>query len=518
VQVGATLLASGVQVCDAPELRNEAPFDLVEFPSARPNHVRMYGAGVAVGDFAGDGLPDALMFGTTGASYLVHEAAGWKPDPPGGLEAGLAFDMGFGGSVADVDDDGDLDVFVTRYTQPNLLLLNDGRGHFEEAAVERGIDGGMHRSSSSAWADFDGDGDLDLAVGGHGLIIEDGRNSGEFPPGEKTWLYQNDGQGFFTDVSNLLPPGVQASYTFVPAWVDVDRDGLPDLYLINDIGWGYAPCRLVWNRGGGVFEPDNGQAGLDLPISGMGLAIGDTNRDGVLDFLVPAWAKNGYMVSDAAAGVWENQAESQGLAPSLGHYNQRVGWAAEFADMDLDTRLDAVVVYGFIQTQLSPNTPGQPDALYLQTDDGSFVDAAPTWGVADSTAGRGLVVADINRDGHLDLAKPSVDGPRRIYLSRCSERAWLTVTLRAEAPNTHAVGAHIRVYAEGQTWERTVYAGSTSYASGGPPEVHFGLGDLQRVDAIEVLWPDGGVSRFDDLPTRQALTVERSLRAGSRAP
>ena len=116
-------------------------------------------------------------------------------------------------------------------------------------------------------------------------------------------------------------------------------------------------------------------------------------------------------------------------------------------------------------------------------------------------------MANINDDGWLDLFKPTLDGPSPLYLSRCGEEAWLRIALEQDGLNRHGIGAKIRLTAAGRTQVGTIRAGGTSLASSGPPEVHFGLGDLDTVDRVEIWWPDSSVTTLEDLATRQVLTI-----------
>jgi hypothetical protein len=501
--------ASGVVPCPFPAKRQDAPFDLHAFDDPPQLLNRAHGAGAVVADFFGDGRPDAFFFGSKRAELVLQDPDGTLHHNPGGvISAEVPMDMGFGGSVADFDADGDLDVYMSRYQEPNVLLENVGDGTFRDVAAERGVQGAAnHFSASSSWADVDRDGDLDLFVSGHGFVIE-GQPIKTFEPGNPSYLFLNDGAGHFTDGSGLLPQAFHDTYTFVGTWVDLNRDGWPDLYGINDLGNKFAPCMFLWNQGPKGFVADE-SAGLDVDVAGMGVGVGDLNGDAADDFLISAWGRVKLLYS-SPAGVWIDFAQATGVLPAVDAANQEVGWATELADMDNDGDLDAPMVFGFLSTEFIYNERSQPDALWLQQADGTFVDEAPAWGVADLSAGRGLVVADLNRDGWLDLVKPDVAGPSLIHLSRCGEEAWLQVTLRdPTVPNGFAIGARVEVEAEGRLHYRHVMAGSTSYGSGGPPEIHFGFGSLDQVDRVRVIWPDGEVGEAGPVATRQFLTLTR---------
>jgi hypothetical protein len=531
------LVEDGEVICADPAARESAPFDGNAYPTVNPEFKRMYGAGVVVEDLTGDGRLDMLMLGKFDASYFQQMADGtYQVNPPGSFPAGTALGDAFGGVAADYDGDGDVDLFVTRYGRDDVLLANRGDGTFENVTRDalpplvRLGDSGLtdtgapglsnfdwnaglnHRSSSAAFGDYDRDGDLDLIIGGHGLVIEDGTHPSEFPPAEPSFLYQNNGDGTFTDMSHLIPQDVHNGYTFVVSWVDLDNDGWDDLYFINDLGNAYQPCRVLWNRvaKGEGFVPDDNVHGLDVPVAGMGLAIADMNGDGTEDLLVPAWGRMRYMLSSESLDTWVDYASSRGLVTDDSR-NQTVAWGAEFRDMDNDMDLDAVVVFGFIHTRVSPNTPVQPDGLWLQGLGGSFEDVAPSWGVDHEGSARGLGVGDLNGDGWLDLVKPNLDGPNILEISRCGSESWLRIRLRQPGTmNTHAVGARVRVYtADGRIQTRRIRAGGTSYGSASPMEAHVGLGAFDIVDRVEVSWPDGMESVHEDVAGRQGITITR---------
>ncbi|MFT4624262.1 MAG: hypothetical protein ACI8PZ_002921 [Myxococcota bacterium] len=506
---GVVVHASGPIGCADPTARAAAPFDTITFPYADDRrYVRMWGAGVMAGDFDDDGHIDVMMLGGASSLYLRQSAGGEFTDTFAQDVVALEpLDEVFGGAAADFDGDGDLDAYITRYRRPNVLLRNDGTGRFEDVTDMHGLGLGEHRSGAAAWADYDRDGDLDLYIAGHGRIIEDGSTAHDFPPGEPSYLFENTGTGF-ADRSDLLPPELHDGYTFVGGWHDVDDDGWVDLWAINDIGGAQRPCTLVRNLGGGIFVPDDNAAGLDLAVSGMGLGVGDVNRDGTDDFIVPAWNEVKFMLSAGTSGVWINHSRTLEVHGDPDQ-NQVVGWAAEIADMDNDSDLDIPMLFGFIDTQLSENGAGQPDALFIQDDAGAFSDEAVAWGVADAGYARGLALADLNNDGWLDMAKPDIDGPRLLHMSRCAEQSWLRVSLRMPGMNTRAIGARVEIEAAGRVQYRRIYAGGTGYGSSGPPEAHFGLGDADMVSRITVQWPDGVVTDHRGIEARQILTIRR---------
>ena len=322
-----------------------------------------------------------------------------------------------------------------------------------------------------------------------------------------SFLYENVG-GRFVDRSERLPAELDVAYTRVAGFHDLDLDGSPELYVVNDMS-SVRPNMLLHNVGG-RWVPDEGRAGLDLQRSGGGLGVGDVNEDGVLDLLVPHWERISLMLS--IDGHWYDHADALGLQPDA-QAGQTVGHGAELADIDNDGDLDALVAYGHLEVGLEDwgNPERQPDALFLQRDDGTFYDVAPDWGVDDPGAQRGFVVADLDRDGWLDLIKRDLSGPDVIYLSHCGDAHWMTLGFEhAASPNRFAVGAVVQARIGDRVLTRTVTAGGTGFGTGGPPEVHFGFGNVDIVDHLEVIWPDGAQTVLGTgIPTDRHVRVVR---------
>ncbi len=235
----------------------------------------------------------------------------------------------------------------------------------------------------------------------------------------------------------------------------------------------------------------------------MGLGVGDLNDDGLPDMVITDQEAMHLLISDG--GQWYDAAASRGLRPGE---EQHAAWGVAMVDMDNDGLLDIPVVFG-------PPESGsffkQPDALWLQSADGTFTDRAAEWELAQTGNGRGMVTADLNDDGWLDIIKTDyLGGPASAYMSRCGAEGWLMVRIVGSGANTHGVGSRITVRAGDRRWTGWLTAGSTSMASSGPLEVHFGLGMLDRIDSLTVAWPGGGESTFTGIPTRQVLTIHQS--------
>ena len=496
--VPASVTAQPVR-CPNPAARTEQPFDVWESAFEEPRKAWFAAGGLAIADFNGDDWLDLFIPGTSQSFFYLGS-------PEGFLDAtfvlrGLPLTLGSGASTADYDGDGDPDLLVTRFLGPDVLLRNEG-DHFVDVSAAAGLTPVFTRSIQSSWADLDRDGDLDLFVGSYGFLDEGEGAHQDFRPAQPSFLYLNNGDGTFTDVSERLPPEVHDGYTLGGGFHDLNRDLWPDLYVVNDFGVS-TPNALLWNEEGTLVADDN-RSGLDVPITGMGLAIADLNHDQVPDLFMPRW--DGLHLYQSVGGLWFDWAPARELRNDA-ERDQKIAWGGQFVDLDHDGDLDLPVAFGHLDSTY-PSEPLQPDALYIQHPDGRFVDEAPEWGFDHSGISRGSLVADLNGDGWMDVVVKSLDGPVRAYVSRCGDAAWLRLRMHQGGLNPDAIGARVHVSAGDQSWEAVVRAGGTSFASGGPPGVHFGLAEHEQVD-VTVTWPDGSVSTIDGLRTRQLVDLTR---------
>ena len=284
-------------------------------------------------------------------------------------------------------------------------------------------------------------------------------------------------------------------------WFDFDDDGWLDLYAVSDAppmqNW------LMWNQQGS-FATSVG-TGLEFIVAGMGLAAGDLNNDDVVDIMVTGINELPTLVSFPESGIWIESALAWNLTNQK-PLKAEVAWGGEFADLDNDGFLEMIETYGGLFG--SSYAHAQPDEIHLNQGDNTFVHVGADWGWDDLDVNRGFVIADLNDDGWLDTVKRELGGVVFVDIANCGEAAWLKIRLRDEGRhNHHAIGARVTIEAAGHRQTRWVTAGSTSYCSADVPEVHFGLGDADIVDKIEVLWPTGELVTYPAHHTRQILEI-----------
>lgn len=495
--------------CADPSRREEARFDRLSDPEGLgtewfdPQSKSLFAAGgVGVGDLNADGFLDLLLPTFEG---LLHFEGG-----PNLRFTSRTHHLPItGGRVSsaipvDVDGDGDLDVHVSNFQSANQLFLNDGTGRFADATSLAGVAGAPEgRTITSSWGDLDRDGDLDAFVAEYGGL-------GNTYDGDPSYLYLNQGDGRFLDRSDLLSDAVQKAHTFTANWDDLNLDGWPDLYFLNDFGWRHPNAVFLNDQAGGLTELVS-EHGLDTRLESMGLAAADLNHDGITDYAVSAWGA--IRLYESLPGlVWFETSAAKGLRFNAENDGGRdVAWGSEFADLDNDADDDLFVAFGHLNVGTDdPNPEEQPDALWEQGADGRFTQVAEAWGLAgDLGRKRGFAIVDLNRDGWLDLVRRDLRGPTLVDIARCGDASWLSIELRQPEKNRYAIGARVRVTAGPVTQTRVVRVGGTSYASAGPTELHFGLADAPRAARVEIIWPDGEVDTLTDVGGRRRIVVER---------
>ncbi len=506
------------------------------------------GAGAAFLDLDGDGDADLLLAdGRTWPEDERGAPRGGRPalylnDGTGAFtEAGEAWGLaaglyGTGLAVADYDGDGDRDVYLTA-VGANRLLRNDG-GSFTDVTAAAGVAGPDDAWSTSAgFFDADGDGDLDLFVCQYVRwsreidfaldyqLVGVGRAYG--PPtnyeGAHPILFRNDGDGTFTDVSDSAGIRRTNPATGVPvgkglglAFADLEPDGDIDVLVANDTVANFA----FRNLGGGVFEEVGAQSGLAYDAGGnstgaMGIDVGDYRNEGQLAIGIGNFANEMSSLYVAGGDSWQfaDTARVEGVgAPS----RAALSFGLLFTDVDLDGRLDLFQTNGHLEQEINQVQPSQhyrqPSQLFWNQGPearATFIalDGDTLGDLALPIVGRGATAADIDADGDVDLLVTQVAGPPVLLRNdQATGHHWLRVKLVGRAPNTDALGARVELVAGGTTQRRFV-SPTRSYLSQTEPVATFGLGDLDAVERLTVTWPDGTVTEVELPGVDRVVTV-----------
>jgi hypothetical protein len=435
-------------------------------------------------------------------------------------------DPGYGQGVAvgDTDNDGDLDLYVTNFG-PDAFYRNNGDGTFVDATAESGISG-EDWSTSAAFIDFDKDGDLDLYVVHYvhfNPAIECNENTvpeycgpQNFEPAMDT-LYRNNGGGTFSEVTadvGITAPGKGLGVVCA----DLTGDRAADFYVAND-----GEVNQLWvNNGDGHFTDEAILRGAGFnaygqPEASMGVVVGDANDDGRLDlFMTHLREETNTLYIATEYAIFSDESDASGLGMVDLPYT---GFGCGFFDYDNDGDLDVAIANGRVKR--GPLLPGadvgefwnvyaEPNLLLQNNGDGGFTDASGQAGAFGTRieVSRGLAFGDIDRDGDIDLVVGNLGGPPRIFRNDVPppESHWLSV--RALVGGRDAIGATVTVVAGGKRFVRPVLPGY-SYASSSDPRVHFGLGGIDRIEAIEVTWPDGSREHFKADGVDRELTIRK---------
>ena len=477
---------------------------------ADPSEPRFIAGGVAVGDVDGDGWPDLLVVrGTAGPPVLLRNRGdgGFDDATAGsGLDFATTADPGAatvnGPSFADLDGDGRLDLVVGGIDGSGpRIFRNQGPGFFEEVAT--GIVSARD-TFSTAFADWDRDGDLDL------FLAHWGRGGGF-----ANHLWRNDGDFAFSPIdwsAGIAPLYLTTDFTFTPNFADLDDDGWPDLLLASDFG----TSRVFRNTGVGGFDLDSRIAPSDE--NGMGAAVGDVDNDGDLDWFVSSiWDPDG--VAEGPWGVTGNRLYLNrgdgGLDDATEESGLRHGywgWGSCLGDFDLDGWLDLFHTNGF-PGELAADFEHDPSRLFVNRGDGTFDERSAELGITDDGQGRGVVCFDYDGDGDLDLFVQNHSGTSRLYrneLPRDGEGPhYLAVRLIGSGANRQAIGARLEIEVAGGLRQiREVRAGS-NFLSQNPATVHFGLAGEGRADRLHIRWPDGELETLENVGGDRLLTLRQ---------
>jgi len=507
--------------------------------------------GVAIFDYDGDGLPDIyLLNGSTipalqgkekpPRAALYRNLGNWKFEDVTD-KAGVANERwGMGVAIGDYDNDGRPDIYVSNFGV-SRLYHNNGDGTFTDVAEKLGV-ARKGWSTGATWGDYDGDGKLDLFVPGYAEIDLNnlppspaeankpggvGQNFCQFRgvpvmcgprglPGEGDTLYHQKADGTFEDVS--VKAGVsdpQKYYGFSSAFVHVDDDKWLDLIVVNDS----TPKLLYINKGDGTFEETGYPSGVALnengrEQAGMGLAVGDYDNDGRVDFHITNFSDDSNVLyHNDGDGNFTDLTFQAGLGETTIPF---LGWGTSFLDYDNDGWKDLLVANGHVYPTVDDHQWGTSYAqqllLFRNLRNGKFerVGARPGGALAEAWCARGMAVGDLDGDGRLDVVINNEDS-RPTVLKNVTAPAghWLELRLVGDVSRKSprdAIGA-IAYVTTGKLRQRQDVVSGASYASQNDMTLHFGLGELSRIDKLEIKWPDGSTETIDVPGVDRKLTI-----------
>ena len=508
--------------------------------------------GVAIFDYDGDERPDIyLVNGSTFAAMQGKEKApraalyrnlgNWKFEDVT-EKAGVANERwGFGVAIGDYDNDGHKDMYVANFGV-SRLYRNNGNGTFTDVAEKLQV-ARRGWSTGPSWGDYDGDGRLDLFVPGYVQMdlsklppnpseaTKAGgstQNSCQFRgvpvmcgprglTGDGDTLYRQKPDGTFEDVS--VKAGVsdpEKYYGFSSAFVHVDDDKLLDLIVVNDS----KPNQLYRNKGNGTFEETGYPSGIAVnengrEQAGMGLAVGDYDNDGRIDFHITNF-------SDDSNTLYHNDGDGNftdvTFQVGLGEVSiPFLGWGTSFLDYDNDGWSDLFVVNGHVYPEVDAHQWGTSyaqQALLFRNVKGKFerVGAPPGSALANAWPGRGLAVGDLDNDGRLDAVINNLD-TKPVVLRNVANATghWLRLKLIAKGPRD-AIGSVVYLTTGNNRQRQDVFSGAI-YCSQNEMTLHFGLGAATKVDKLEIKWPDGSNEVVEVTAIDKTITITQGKTA-----
>jgi hypothetical protein len=503
------------------------------------------GCGVAFYDYDNDGWLDIFLVngtrlegfsvGSEPTSHLFrNNRDGTFTDVT--AKAGVAHSgWGQGVCVGDYDNDGWDDLFVT-YFGKNVLYHNHGDGTFTDVSQKAGVAGkGTRWNTGCAFVDYDRDGRLDLFVANYidlDLATAPVPESGPClyksvmvacgPPGlqgGKNILYHNNGDGTFTDVSEVSGIlNASGTYGLGVLTADFDNDGWPDIYVANDS----TASALYQNKKNGKFQDIAIEAGCALspdgkPQAGMGVSAADYDLDGNLDIVKTNFAGD-------TPSLYHNQGgatfEDATFTAGLGAHTQYLGWGCGFFDMDNDGWADILICNGHVYPEVEQLKTeagyAQRKLLYQNLHNGHFADISfeAGLGISEPSPSRGAAFGDFDNDGDIDVVVNTVnDYPQ---LLRCDSKLannWIKIRTIGTKSNRSGIGSRLVCVThlpEGAKPHRQIdeVRSGGGYFSQNDLRVHFGLGKAEKVDLLEIRWPSGQVDTLKDVKANQVVFVK----------
>jgi len=504
--------------------------------------------GIAVADFERDGHLDVFVVSRNGPCALYRQTSPFKFVD---IAAAAGVDCTKNGpgsvtsaTVVDINQDGWPDLYVCRFDAPNLLFVNNGDGTFTERAHEYGLDV-KDASVEATFADYDGDGYLDC------FLLTNVLDFSKSPQGRRNYLFHNNGNGTFTDVSKQAGIwGLTQGHTAL--WFDANQDGWPDIYVANDFE---TPDRFYMNNGDGTFTDVVDERLPHVTYFSMGADSGDLNNDGLIDFMVTDMRDHthaGFMtgLEEMGRGLWEMERVQelipqymwnsvyintgtdryQEVAHLIGVDATGWTWAARFGDLDCSGRQDIFFTAGMIRDFTNPdlvdkqniapninargavwkNSPPRREhtLAYKNLGDLKFEDVSAKWGLDQFGVSFGCALVDLDGRGVLDIVYNNYGAPPTIIRNNTTEGHRVMFKLDGRPPNRDAIGAELRIETASGVQVRQIYTERGVVASE-PATVHFGLGDDTVVSKLTIHWPNGQVQELEDLPVDDLLTVKQ---------
>lgn len=534
------------------------------------------GGGVCIGDYDNDGFPDIFLTRPFGGNRLYQNLGSFHFRDVT-LAAGINdTQWGTGASFVDINNDGFLDLYVCGFDCKNRLYMNNQDGTFKEQTYKHGLD---FKGSSimMAFADYDLDGDLDgylltnhyyfgPKVSKLDLVLDkknqkwvmpkNQRDNFEviYPPnrdpypckvGQKDFLFQNNGNGTFSDITSKVGGITGRFFGLSATWWDYNNDTYPDLYIANDF---FGSDQLLKNNGDGLLTDVIKKSIPHTPWYSMGSDAADINNDGFFDLmasdmLATTHYKQKLYMGEMGEQSWflksANPRQYMRNALYLNTGTERFmevaflsdlantdwTWSVKFGDFNADSWVDLFVSNGMTGDWFNSDTRPRSSSLenlgnktknvklneanraYKNTGNLEFENVSKKWGLDEKGISFGAAYADLDRDGDLDLVVNNFEEEVSVYRNKSKNKNQILIRLKGSESNSFGIGSRVTIKTKSGIQVRFLNH-SQGYASANEPVLHFGLGDEENIDKLTVLWPSGILQNFNDLKSNQFYVIK----------
>jgi len=476
----------------------------------------LMGGGAAFFDYDNDGYEDLYLTGGQGKDRLFRNIRGERFEDvsdESGIDALITL-PNFSKAVftGDINNDGYRDIFIGRQSNHNLLFLNNGDGTFSDISESSGIANYEALTMGAVMGDYNLDGFLDIYAVNY-IKVSNADNNGFYHECYPNWLFINNGDNTFTETSKSTGTADEGCALAVN-FTDYNQDHRPDIYIANDFGEWILP-NVMYQNNGADFSDVAEATNLNLEIYGMGIATGDFNGDGLFDYYVTNLGRN-VLMQNMGNNTFSDVTTAAGVENTNAGADFSTGWGTVFVDYDHDGHQDLFVSNGqipaaeFISTNLE-----DPNKAFKNNGDGTFTDVTEVLGIGDMNRGRGLAMADFDKDGDMDILFTIVENKPNhtsvntlLYVNKAIKRPknWLQVKLRGVAANYDGFGAKLTLYTGGKSWLRE-NGGGGSHASQHSAYQHFGLDDYDQIDSLVVTWPGGMTQKIENFASNQIIMI-----------
>ena len=498
--------------------------------------IETMGSGCGWIDYDQNGLLDLYL--VNGAATRVYSPSrplrsalyrnngdGTFTDVTGKAGVGAEGLFGMGVAVGDYDNDGFPDLFVLGYGRC-ILYRNNGDGTFTDVTARAGVENSGRWASSAAWFDYDNDGRLDLVIANYVDWSPDHNfYCGDTGPGMRSYchpddfrgqpptLYHNNGDGTFTDVSKASGVGLKGGNGLGVVTFDYDDDGWQDIFIAND----HMPNFLFHNNRDGTFREMGYAAGVAVSSdgqfeAGMGTDAADTTGSGRMDLVV---AHLDMQLARLYQNLGDHTFDDATLRSKIGYSTYHMsGFGARFMDYDNDGARDLFIANGHVLDNIeryhADRRYAEPKLMFRNNGHGIFENVSDRLGpdFLLPRVSRGAAIGDFDNDGDLDIVvNNNGQAPQLLRNDGGNANHWLEILLIGTKSNRDGVGARVKVSA-GDLILYDQRKGGMSYQSAQDPRLHFGLGTHSKIDAIEIRWPSGSVTKLAGIASDRVIAVK----------